>query len=71
LDFLRQWQSFRTVARLYEEQQAAALETIEQVLASLAVVPERDHALDALMAAIESDRDRLAASMREGVERRC
>ena len=60
------------MAQLQEQQQAAtALETIEHVLASLAVIPERDHALDALVTAIEIDRDRLSARLRDADDLRC
>lgn len=59
------------MAQLHQQQAATALETIEHVLASLAVIPERDRALDALVTAIETDRDRLAARLRDPGELRC
>jgi hypothetical protein len=53
------------VTRLQQQQAATALETIEQVLASLALIPDRDHALEALITAIETDRNSLAARLHE------
>ena len=53
------------MAQLQEEQRAAtALDTIEKVLASLAQLRERDHALDALVNSIVMDRERLLARLR-------
>jgi hypothetical protein len=51
------------VRRIQERKAPIALATMEYVLASLARIPERDHALDALVAAIETDRNRLRARM--------
>jgi len=66
LDSLRAWQSERKVRRVQQRKAATALETIEQVLSSLARIPEQDHALAALVTAIETDRDRLRTRQRQG-----
>ena len=39
-----------------------ALRTQERVLSVLAILPDRDHAIDVLIGAIEEDRARLLAS---------
>jgi hypothetical protein len=47
----------------FRESQLVAVETREKVLASLALPRERDRAIDALMAVIGRDRERILNSM--------
>jgi hypothetical protein len=47
----------------FRDSQLVALETTEKVLASLAMLKERDQAIDALMAVIGRDRERILNSM--------
>ena len=47
----------------FRDSQLVALETTEKVLASLALMEERDRSIDALMAVIGRDRERILNSM--------